>query len=68
VDFGSQMEPVIPIHEGMYDVIKSADIILVDLTGHRPNVCVESPARLRSPEKLGPVVKEILREATTERR
>jgi nucleoside 2-deoxyribosyltransferase len=35
----------------MYEAIASADIILVDLTGVRPNVCVEAGYALRNHEK-----------------
>jgi len=35
----------------MYEAIESSDIILVDLTGVRPNVCVEAGFALRNYEK-----------------
>jgi nucleoside 2-deoxyribosyltransferase len=35
----------------MYEAISSADIILVDLTGVRPNVCVEAGFALQHHEK-----------------
>jgi hypothetical protein len=51
VDMGTQTGTTFPIHEKMYDAIASADIILVDLTGVRPNVCVEAGFALRNHEK-----------------
>jgi nucleoside 2-deoxyribosyltransferase len=35
----------------MYDAINFADIILIDLTGVRPNVCIEAGFALRNHEK-----------------
>jgi nucleoside 2-deoxyribosyltransferase len=35
----------------MYEAINSADIILIDLSGVRPNVCVEAGYALRNHEK-----------------
>jgi len=51
VDMGTQTGGTFPIHPRMYDAILSADIILVDLTGVRPNVCVEAGFALRNHEK-----------------
>ena len=51
VDMGTQTGTTFPIHAKMYDAIASADIILVDLTGVRPNVCVEAGFALRNHEK-----------------
>jgi hypothetical protein len=51
IDFGTQATPVIPIHPEMYKAVQSADIILVDLTGHRPNVCIEAGFALRHHDK-----------------
>ena len=51
VDMGSQTGTTFPIHAKMYDAIASADIILIDLTGVRPNVCVEAGFALRNHEK-----------------
>lgn len=51
VDMGTQAGATFPIHARMYDAIRSADIILVDLTGVRPNVCVEAGFALRHHEK-----------------
>jgi hypothetical protein len=51
VDMGTQTGTTFPIHAKMYDAIASADIILIDLTGARPNVCVEAGYALRNHEK-----------------
>lgn len=51
VDMGTQAGATFPIHAKMYDAIASADIILIDLTGVRPNVCVEAGYALRNHEK-----------------
>jgi hypothetical protein len=51
VDMGTQTGSTFPIHTKMYDAIASADIILIDLTGARPNVCVEAGFALRNHEK-----------------
>lgn len=51
VDFGTRTEPAIPIHPEMYAAVQSADIILIDLTGHRPNVCIEAGYALRQHDK-----------------
>jgi hypothetical protein len=51
VDMGSQEGATFPIHARMYDAIASADIILIDFTGVRPNVCVEAGYALRNHEK-----------------
>jgi hypothetical protein len=51
VDMGTQKGGTFPIHPKMYEAISSADIILVDLTGVRPNVCVEAGYALRHHEK-----------------
>jgi nucleoside 2-deoxyribosyltransferase len=48
---GTQTGATFPIHAKMYEAIDSADIILVDLTGARPNVCVEAGFALRNHEK-----------------
>ena len=54
VDLGTQTGTTFPIHEKMYDAITSADIILVDLTGVRPNVYVEAGFALRKSSKEPP--------------
>ena len=51
VDMGTQTGATFPIHAKMYDAIASADIILIDLTGVRPNVCIEAGFALRNHEK-----------------
>jgi hypothetical protein len=51
VDMGTQTGSTFPIHDEMYEAIASADIILIDLTGVRPNVCVEAGFALRSEKK-----------------
>ena len=51
VDMGTQEGTTFPIHARMYEAITSADIILVDLSGVRPNVCVEAGYALRHHEK-----------------
>ncbi len=50
-DLGTQTGATFPIHTEMYDAIASADIILIDLTGLRPNVCIEAGYALRNHEK-----------------
>ena len=39
---GTEKGGTFPIHDKMYEAIASSDIILCDLTGLRPNVCVEA--------------------------
>jgi hypothetical protein len=51
VDMGTQKGGTFPIHPKMYEAISSSDIILIDLTGVRPNVCVEAGYALRHHEK-----------------
>ena len=51
VDMGTQAGSTVPIHNVMYEAIASADIILIDLTGVRPNVCVEAGFALRRHEQ-----------------
>ena len=48
---GTQTGATFPIHAKMYEAIASADIILIDLTGARPNVCVEAGYALRNHER-----------------
>ena len=50
-DPGSQQGGTFPIHEQMYAALQANDIIMVDLTGCRPNVCVEAGYALRHHEK-----------------
>ncbi len=51
IDMGTQVGTTFPIHARMYEAITSADIILIDLTGLRPNVCVETGYALLNHEK-----------------
>ena len=51
VDMGMETGGTFPIHRKMYDEITVADIVLVDLTGVRPNVCVEAGYALKHHEK-----------------
>jgi hypothetical protein len=41
-DMGTKEGGTFPIHDKMYEAIESSEIILVDLTGIRPNVCIEA--------------------------
>lgn len=41
-DLGSEAEPARLIHPLMFDAIKTADIIIADLSGLRPNVFAEA--------------------------
>lgn len=51
IDLGSEEGGTFPIHNKMYDAIASSDIIICDLTGHRPNVYVEAGYALKHHEK-----------------
>ena len=42
VDMGTEQGATFPIHASMYEAIKSSDITVCDLTGHRPNVYIEA--------------------------
>lgn len=42
IDLGTEKGGTFPIHKRMYEAIASSDIVLCDLTGHRPNVYVEA--------------------------
>lgn len=50
IDMGSEDGGAFPIHSRMYDAISSADIIICDLTGHRPNVYIEAGYALKHHE------------------
>jgi len=39
---GTEEDGAFPIHNRMYDAIRSSDIIICDLTDQRPNVFVEA--------------------------
>jgi hypothetical protein len=51
IDLGTKRGGTFPIHPLMYEAIRSSDIILVDLTGLRPNVCIEAGFALKHWEK-----------------
>jgi len=48
---GTQTGTTFPIHAKMYEAIASADIILIDLSGVRPNVCIEAGYALNHHEQ-----------------
>ena len=50
IDLGTEPGGSFPIHSKMYEAIASSDIILCDLTGHRPNVYVEAGYALKHHE------------------
>jgi hypothetical protein len=51
IDMGTEEGGSFPIHQRMYEAISSSDIIICDLTGHRPNVYVEAGYALKHHEK-----------------
>lgn len=51
IDMGTQTGGTFLIHPEMYDAISSSDIILIDLSGVRPNVCIEAGYALKHHEK-----------------
>jgi hypothetical protein len=51
IDIATREGGSFPIHEKMYEAIGSSDIIICDLTGHRPNVYVEAGYALKHHEK-----------------
>lgn len=51
IDMGTIEGGTFPIHKEMYEAIASSDIIICDLTGHRPNVYVEAGFALKHHEK-----------------
>ena len=51
IDMGTKKGGTFPIHPRMYEAITSADIIICDLTGQRPNVTVEAGYALKHHEK-----------------
>ena len=51
IDMGSEEGGTFPIHSRMYEAIASSDIIVCDLTGHRPNVYIEAGFALKHHEK-----------------
>ena len=48
---GTEEGGAFPIHNRMYEAIASSDIIICDLSGHRPNVFVEAGYALKHHEK-----------------
>ncbi len=51
IDMGTEEGGTFSIHTEMYKAIASSDIIICDLTGHRPNVYVEAGFALKHHEK-----------------
>lgn len=51
VDLGTEEGGSFPIHNKMYEAIATSDIIICDLTGHRPNVYIEAGFALNHHEK-----------------
>jgi hypothetical protein len=51
IDMGSEEGGTFPIHDRMYEAIASSDIIICDLTGHRPNVYIEAGYALKHHER-----------------
>ena len=50
IDMGTEGGGTFPIHQRMYEAIASSDIIICDLTGHRPNVYIEAGYALKHHE------------------
>jgi hypothetical protein len=50
IDMGTEQGGAFLIHSRMYEAIASSDIIICDLTGHRPNVYVEAGYALKHHE------------------
>lgn len=50
-DPGTRIGGTFPIRTEMYDALRRNDIILIDLSGVRPNVCVEAGYALQHQEK-----------------
>lgn len=51
IDMGTQEGGTFPIHDKMYKAIAGSEIIICDLTGHRPNVYVEAGYALKHHEQ-----------------
>lgn len=51
IDMGTEAGSTFPIHAKMYEAIESSDIIICDLTGHRPNVFIEAGYALKHHEE-----------------
>jgi hypothetical protein len=50
IDMGTQQGGTFPIHNKMYEALAGSEIIICDLTGHRPNVYVEAGYALKHHE------------------
>lgn len=48
IDMGTKTGTTIQIHTEMYEAITFSDIVLIDLSGVRPNVCIEAGYALRN--------------------
>ena len=51
IDMGTQEGGTFPIHAKMYEAISGSEIIICDLTGHRPDVYVEAGYALKHHEQ-----------------
>lgn len=51
IDMGTEEGGTFPIHQKMYKAIAGSEIIICDLTGHRPNVYVEAGYALKHHEQ-----------------
>ncbi len=51
IDMGTQEGGTFPIHNKMYEAIAGSEIIICDLSGHRPNVYVEAGYALKHHEQ-----------------
>jgi hypothetical protein len=51
IDMGTEEGGTFPIHQKMYEAIAASEIIICDLTGHRPNVYVEAGYALKHHEQ-----------------
>lgn len=51
IDMGTENGGTFPIHQKMYEAIGASEIIICDLTGHRPNVYVEAGYALKHHEQ-----------------
>lgn len=51
IDMGTEEGGTFPIHQEMYKAIAGSEIIICDLTGHRPNVYVEAGYALKHHEQ-----------------
>ncbi len=51
IDMGTKEGGTFPIHNKMYEAIAGSEIIICDLTGHRPNVYVEAGYALKHHEQ-----------------